>query len=447
MAPFGSSLPASQRRRLPPGRGHSREEAAENQRARLASALIELGYEHTGWRELCERAKLSKETLYRHYPGGVHDCFMAVCSELSDALVDRVAAAWMDGEQPGQRLALAVGRFAATIAEEPAAARLALCEPAAAGSGAIRQRQAVEARVQRLLLAGLEGEGIEPAPVAVQAMLAGLGAIARARLLAGRQRELSDQAGELGRWACLCLAAPPPADQKASRAVFRPSERLLSKAGHAGEPVRMRIEAATLALAAEHGYSALEDRAIRERAHVSCAEFGEHFDSEHAAFMAALGSVCGDALAHAINAGQNAGQWPRSVIAATRTLLSCVGCDETFARLLLIEMPAAGGGRGARDRLRLLCGVARMLRTRTPHRAQPSLLALEASIVACWEIAHRHSTHTGHDQLAALAPTISFIVLAPAIGVQAAREVLGAQAPRWTLQPPKARRAQPASTA
>jgi AcrR family transcriptional regulator len=447
MAPFGP--PLSSLRPLQPGRGRgglSAEEVAEDQRARLATALIELGYEHVTVHELYERAKVSKEAFYRHY-SGVADCFTAVFSELSEALIDRVVAAWMDGEQPGQRLALAVGRFAETIAEEPAAARLALCEPTAAGSGAIRERQAVEARVQRLLLAGLEPEGIKPAPVAVQAMLAGLGAIARARLLAGREGELREQAGELGRWACICLAAPPPADHQAPPAAFRPSERLLSKASHAGEPARLRIEAATLAHAAQQGYGALDDRAIRQRADVSCAEFEQHFDSEHAAFIAAIQSVCLDALLYAINAGQSAGKWPMSVAVATRTLLACVGEDEIFARLLLSEMPAAGGGRGGRDRLRLLTGIARMLRKRTPRHARPSPLALEASIVACWEIAHRHSAQAGPHQLAALAPTVAFIALAPAIGVKAARQVVGAQTPRWTLEPPATPRAQPTSSA
>jgi hypothetical protein len=63
--------------------------------------------------------------------------------------------------------------------------------------------------------------------------------------------------------------------------------------------------------------------------------------------------------------------------------------------------------------------------TRPPRRKAPSGLALQASAGAVWGIAHRHVAQHRARQLPALAPHMTYLLLAPVLGPkQAVRAIL-----------------------
>jgi AcrR family transcriptional regulator len=413
-------------------------EVAEIHRLRLANGLIaavaEHGYAGLDMRELYERAKVSKRHFYEHY-GSLCDCYMAVFTQITDALTDRLLNAWMGAgvDDPAGRLSSVVRVFVRSVAEEPAAARLALCEPCAVGASALQARQRFDVHLEELLLAGLQAYGLRPASIVVQAMFAGVSTVARAHLLSGREGELLAQADELGQWAWCCLAAPAPGSRGDARPfAFRPSVRLLAKAGVAEQPVRERILAATLEQAASHGCNGLSERAIRQRAKVTCAEFKQHFDCTDAAFAAVVARMWTEALTHAFTIAAQVREWPRAGLVAIETLLSCLVVDDLFARLAVAEMPTAGGMVGEEHRLRMSAAVARMLCKHVPRAARPSVTAAQASVAAIREIMQQHWDARERRRLLAVAPTLAFIALAPGAGAEAVLPV--------TVSAPSARR-------
>ncbi len=434
--PLVSPAPSLPLRRGRRGRdGPSETEVAEHQRARLTGALIteisEHGYDGLRLRALCDASGVSKRHFYLHYKS-LHDCYMAAFAQITDAFADRLVDAWMSGHGPQERLSLAVQCFAQSVAQEPGAARLVLCASSAAGQAAVRARLAFDARLEELLLAGLQAYGLRPSPVVVQAMFAGLSTVVRARLNDGREGELRELSTELGRWAWCCLSAPAPQDRAGRGAplCFSPSAHLLAKAGRADEPARVRILAATLEQAAEHGCGAVQERAIRQRAHVGCEEFRAHFEDCYDALATVLAEMWGETLKHAIAVARTVHEWPHGVPAAIRTLLASLAADELFVRLAITELPALDGARGERERLRMILAVARMLHRRMPSTARPSITATEASVAAAWETIRAHTASGERHGLLALAPTLAYLALAPGIGVEAAAEAVSSRPAR-----------------
>lgn len=409
--------------------GPSEQEIAEHQRARLQAAMLaavaEHGYEALSVSQLCRRAGVSKTTLYHHYKGGMHDCFLSLYEQALDALIARLVDAWLAGNEPDQRLSNVVAELVLTIAGEPAAARLVFREPFAVGPCAVEEVENAHRKVRDLFTAGLEGQGAHPSYTAVGAVVAGASSVVRARVLAGAHADLMEEGAELSRWACLCLQAPPE-DRRAAGLPFalRPSQPLLDRAGRSWEPVRARVAAATLSLVAEHGCAGVSEQAIRSAAQVTCAEFREHFGCVHAAFAHAVETLWTVALQYAARAGSTARQWPQGVARTTLALLSCLVADETFAHVAFVETSCSGGSGGLAARVRLLGGVASMLQRGAPRRMRPSRTAAEASIAACWAIVRERVRHGERHELVKDAPTLAFIVLAPAIGAQQAARAI-----------------------
>jgi AcrR family transcriptional regulator len=409
--------------------GPSEQEIAEHQRGRLQAAMLaavgEHGYEALSVSQLCRRAGVSKTTLYDHYKGGMHDCFLSLYEQVLEALIPRLVDAWLAGNEPDQRLCNVVSELVLTVAGEPAAARLAFREPFAVGPRAVEEVENAQTKVRDLLTAALQGQGVRPPETAVRAIVAGVISVVRARVLAEAHADLLQERAELSRWACLCLQAPPEDPRAAGPPfAFRPSERLLARAGQSWQPARARVAAATLSLVAERGSAGVSEQAIRSAAQVTRAEFREHFGGVHAALGHALETLWTEALQYAARAGSTASQWPQGVARATLALLSCLVADETFAHVAFVEIPYADGSGGLAERIRLLGGVASMLQRSAPKPTRPSRTAAEASVAACWAIVRDRVRNGERHELVKDAPTLAFVVLAPAVGARQAAQAI-----------------------
>lgn len=427
---------------LHPGRHRCEDVTAEQvtgamQRAKLGAATLaivaERGYEGLSTEKLCARAHISKRDLYRHHSGGYHDCFLELFDHASTGISERLTEAWHSGGNPAQWLRNAVEAFAEQVGSDPVVARLVLCEPFAAGPAATEAERVARERLVRRTAAALAEHGVQPAPLAVRAMIAALASVARVRLLAGAHERMRAEASLLADWACCCLQAPRAGIcAERTEPAGRPSRVLLAPQARRHADPRIRIIAATAALAAEHGYAGLTEQAIREGAGATCAQMhacfpGARAGSTFAPFMAALEWMWARALTRAAAAGRAMTDWPSGIARGAGALMSCLAEDETFARLAFVELPREGGAIAMAGRLRLLAGAAAMLSGSAPRGPCPPAPVAQASVAACGTIVAEHVAGGRTRQLPALAPTLSFIALAPAVGCERAASALKVQ--------------------
>lgn len=96
-------------RRLPPGRGQSREAVARNQRERLFAAMVaacaEKGYENTSVADLLEISGVSRNAFYEHFRDR-EDCFVAAAERMLEDVLT-MARHLIEGEGGGEERARA----------------------------------------------------------------------------------------------------------------------------------------------------------------------------------------------------------------------------------------------------------------------------------------------------------------------------------------------------
>ncbi|MGH2903618.1 MAG: TetR/AcrR family transcriptional regulator [Solirubrobacteraceae bacterium] len=410
--------------KLHPGPGSSPEQVASHQRGRIYGAMIELvserGYGAVTVKELVRLARVSKHTFYDHFDDK-DECFCATYEMLALRSIERVEAAQTGCADWQERLRLAFGAWAGGLASEPRAARVALVEAFAGGPAALQRMRHAEARFGTLIEQSFASapDGIAVPPLVVQGIVAGMARVARARLLAGRERELADLADEMLEWVfCLRCEETAALGRLAGPvdAVAQSGEALAVK--HEDDD-RERILDAVGWLAAHEGYWQLTIPRIRSVAGVSRKTFDANFDDVQGAFTATLERLTQRGLA-LVRPARLAGQdWPGAIHRALHALCGYVAADPVFARLGFVEVFAPGPD-GVRFRELMMTGLTEVFRASAPDAQRPPELAAQASVGAIWGIVHQHVAGGHAELLPGVAGTLSFLALAPAIGAEQA---------------------------
>lgn len=433
----GLPLPPERCPSLHPGRrgpgDRSAEQIAEIQRARLRGGLVasisKRGYGGLTVDEVARLARVSKRDLYRHFRGGLHDCFLDVFDQVSAFVLGRVAEGCGEADGPEAALGAYVIELMQLLREEPSAARLLLLEPFAVGQFALRRMHALGERIEAMLasdIARMRGE--QPPPLLSKAIVAGILALMRRALIMNTERELARSVQELTDWMLCSAWAPCAVRTRAGDIIPARIATDLPPVSGAGdeESQRQRILIATVRLASERGWAALCERDIREAAGVSCGEFRRFFGGKLGAFLAAVELLWGRAIAHASAVGAYADCWTEGLHRGVRALMECLIADPAFARLSFVDLVAAGAD-GVRGSDLLIGGVARRLRATVPRSRRPGTIAAHASVAAATAVV-RHRVHTREiERLRTDAPMLSFVALAPAVGVERAAEAVGAR--------------------
>jgi AcrR family transcriptional regulator len=130
--------------RLPRGRhGLSRADVAEQQRARIISALAkvltERGYVNTPVAAIIERAGVSRETFYEQF-ASKQECFVAALENTVQDLGAMLSTALDPPGTPIERFDRMLRVYLDALAARPDTARLFLIETYAAGDEAMRRR-------------------------------------------------------------------------------------------------------------------------------------------------------------------------------------------------------------------------------------------------------------------------------------------------------------------
>ncbi|HEX5592296.1 MAG TPA: TetR/AcrR family transcriptional regulator [Solirubrobacterales bacterium] len=413
-----------------------------HQRARLHEAMVELAAEH-GYNAfsvaaLVKRARVSKRDFYKHF-SGKEECFLDTYDIIINRSLRGIHAAVEGEEERHERLRLGFLTFADQLADNPEAARLALVEIRAAGTGAIermlRANRLIEALVAKCFT---PADGSPRLPrLLVKGIVAGCYRVARARLLSEHPRQLTLDREELMRWALsfcdddigrlrgLGLDGAPPLPATPAR----PSP---------GDE-RAMILAATARLASTEGSATLTVPRVRAAAGVSGSSFYAHFDGVADCFRTTLDTLSGRTLEAAEPFYLTTEDWASGVHRMIVRLCQHLAGDPTLADLAFRE-GFSPGPETIEWRSEMIARLAAMLRRGAPPTQKPTVLAAEASIGAMWGVVHHFVAGGSREKLPIAAPVLSYIALAPAIGGAAAVEAMVAPPTRGR---PAAKRSAP----
>ncbi len=422
-------------RQLKPRPGRSGEEVVQHQRGRLHAATIDLvaerGYPSLTVTGIARAAGVSTHTFYENF-SDKDDCFLSTYDLIVRHTAREVLAARAREREWREQARAGFVAFAREIAGKPKAARLALIEAFASDAGLARMSH-TNGLFETLVDESFDGsDGAKPPPLIVKAIVAGAIRIARARLLAGQEQRLADDADELMCWA---LSLPSDAATEvvagATRGLAaRPQPvalngngRLPANAGDEPDDERAMILTATTRLAVREGYAELTAPRIRAAAGVSKRRFQEYFDDVYDCFMAALQMRVEEVLERAKEAHLAAESWPRGIYRTLTTTCNGIADDPVLAKLAFVEI-FVPGRETIRWRDDLMARQTLFFQRTAPPELRPTELAAEASIGAVWGILHQAVAGGRARDLPHLAGTLTYLFLAPAIGPEPAREAI-----------------------
>lgn len=447
-APAAESSSEALYRKLSPGPGRPAREVALHQRARIHGAMIEIvgerGYRAVTVRELARLAGVSTRAFYEHFDGK-EDCFLRTYELVVQRTAGRIVVAQRGERDWEKQLRFAFAAFAREIEGKPHTGRLALVETFAVGPPALEQMRRAEG-----LFEGMVGEsfsrapdGIALPPLYIKGIVAGVGGVARARLLDGREQELAAVADALVDWAlsyrCDVAADVGCLDQTQAPGLGgepEPFKGLEDANGRTPGDERELILSAVAKLAASDGYWKLTVPRIRSTAGVSRRSFDAQFESVEDCFLAALELRVDWALSYAKRAFTEADSWSAGINRALVALCEHLAHDPVLGRLGFAEA-FAPGPEGMRRRECIMESITALFRDSAPPKRRPPRLAAEASVAAIWGILHYFVASGQAQRLSQVVPALSFIALAPAIGASAAADTIFREHSPLSLQPVK----------
>jgi AcrR family transcriptional regulator len=378
----------------------------------------EEGYDAVTVRRLSSLAGVSTRAFYANFEGK-EECFLRTYELVVRRAATRVAEAQAGGGDWLERLRLGFAAFAQEIETRPCAARLALVEAFSAGPAVIEQMKRSEGLFEAMISGSLSHspDGIVVPPLVVKGIVAGVSCLARKLVLTGREREMPLLADELLDWA---LAFHDPSVElldAAGPSVSAATPARRSPRPHGLAEERDLLLSAVEKLALAEGYAGLSLEGISAVAGLRKKSLEAQFESADECFFAALEERVFAAIDRA-SAPAKGFSWSHDVRGALTAFCEEIVRDIALARLAFVEAFASGGD-GARYRQRLLVSAAERFHRQLPADLRfSSEASIEASLAAVWKILHAYVTAGRTQQLPCVAPTLSFIVLAPLIGAE-----------------------------
>jgi AcrR family transcriptional regulator len=172
-----------------------------SRRQLILAAMIQVvgakGYRETAVADVLEAANTSRTTFYKYFDDK-HDCFLAAYEMLVEQVFAEVVSK-CDGDAPWMaRMAIGLATIVERFAVDPALARTAVVEVAAAGADARRLHWNAIARFTEYLDAGRELAGDKELPENISLMSAGaVSGLIFDELLAGRADQLPERLPDL----------------------------------------------------------------------------------------------------------------------------------------------------------------------------------------------------------------------------------------------------------
>jgi AcrR family transcriptional regulator len=403
---------------------------AAHQLDRVHGALIQVvaenGYDGVKVRDIVRVAEISSRAFYELF-ADKEDCFLQSYDLVARRATRGLVTAHGDASDLEERLRLSLDEMVDGIEREPQAARLALVEVYGAGEAASEHAW----RAERVLVGALveafasPPDGVVLPPLVLEGMVVGVAAVVRRRLLDGRLTRSRVRKDELVDWAFSYIDRAAGSLAQLDRRGLRPDKRFVPmtiESLDGEEPSlqvadRARVLAAISELTVADGYVGLTIPRIRSAAGITRRRFDAVFKDVEDGYLAAVELRVEEALGQAALARERAGSWAGGVYRVVATLCNRIGADAFLAKACRMD-DGPSGESAARMRQRLTAAILDLIEDGAPALGS-RLITREASTNALWGLFYRHNVRDWvlRRQIAA---TLSYMVLAPAIGAPAA---------------------------
>lgn len=413
---------------------------AHNQRIRIHGGMIEAvttrGYPQTSVKLVIGLAGVSRRSFYEQF-SGKEECFMATFDLIANRAVKRLTDAYRatEGDQR-QRLRAALRALGAELEQNPKALRLAVAESQTAGAEGLRRLQKTTALYEGLLAGALSGrcppaDGDEPAsgsealpPPVVRAIVGGLRRATQMRLLEDDTVDLAPLIREMEKWSLL-FQSPALGKLRPRRCANRPFPETLELEPDAcgGESRRARVLRSAIETGLrEPKFADLSAPRIAEGARLPFEAVTELYPDPQACYLEAL-EVLGDELLQLV-AGPEllSTEWPAAVCHAIVLLLTYLAGSP--ARLMTLAVRALEAGPVAIANMGgLAYELATMLTEGAPRRPR-TRIAVEGIAGGLWHILYCEALAGRGHRLPLLSEYVSYVVLTPYLGPEAAVEAI-----------------------
>jgi AcrR family transcriptional regulator len=425
------------RGKLSPGPGLPAAEVAAHQLARVHEALIEVvaesGYDGFKVRDVVRVAGVSSRAFYELFTDK-EDCFLQSYDLIARRATRGLVAAHGDAGGPRERLRRSLDEMVDGIEREPGSARLALIDVYGAGEAASEHAWRAERVLVGMLTEAITRppEGVVVPPMVLEGMAAGVAAVVRRRLLDGRVAQLGGLKNQLVDWACSYVDRAAGSLSQLDRKGLRPDrafvpmtiESLDGEEPSQAAADRVRVLEAIAELTVADGYPALRIPRIRSAAGITRRRFDAVFDDAEDGYVTAVELRVEDALAEAAQAREAAEGWAGGVYRVIATLCDRIGADAFLAKACRTD-DGPSGESAVRARQRLAAAIVDLIDDGTPALGS-TLLSGEASADALWGLFYRHNVRDWVLRRR-VAATLSYTVLAPAVGAPAALAAIQAE--------------------
>jgi AcrR family transcriptional regulator len=424
-------------KRLPHGPHRlDRKQVALHQRARIHGAMVEAisrsGYDGTSVKQVIGLAGVSRRSFYELF-ANKQECFLATFDLLTHREIQKVRRVYLSTDGELEARLRAVFQMGASIAhEQRKSSLLVLLDAQTAGAAGLLRLCRASAVCEQLL-----GECLADAPEATQlpplilrGITGGMHGALTARLRRGPLDESDDLAEELLHWTLSFRGPLTPAfsEQLSKRLKAQMREISFANAERQTLPEppekeeRERLLHAVLRLAARYEQKELTAPQVADEARVSIDTFFELFETKDDCFLAALDMVGEEILSITSDPGLDGADWPQAVRRALAAILEHLARNPLHARALVQD--AYNAGVPAFQQNIDLCEQVGAQLSRGAPAGMCRGLAGDAVAGALWQIVRYQVTEGRTQLLPALSDHLSYVVLTPFIGADAAVEVL-----------------------
>jgi AcrR family transcriptional regulator len=422
-----------------------RADRRNTQRDRLIAGMITAcsrhGYEGANVSRTIALAGVSRPTFYEYFTNK-HDCFLAAHGELARLLIWEVERA-VGSVGPDQAVQAAIRRFVELSQEFPDRADLLTNETIAGDRAALEAHD----RMMDQMAAVVETARAKASPATMTPdlpiqMVFGAGRWLLAPALRHGEHDLSALADDLASWVDSYMAPsgehrwntlePGPTlspSQHVSEVSLRPPPPIppgrpkLSRAEIARNQ-RERILYATATVAATKGYGASTIADITASAGVDRRVFYKHFRDKQEAFLAIHELAIHHVMALTARAFFSGTSWPDRVWEGLRATTQFEADHPVITHIGHVESHAVGAAAIQRvDDSRAAFTIFLQEGSQTLNKPL-SRTAMEAIAGAVFEIGYHEVRRGRSEQIARLAPTALYLVLAPFMGPTAANEFI-----------------------
>jgi AcrR family transcriptional regulator len=413
-------------------------------RERILTAIAELvghgAYTTTTVAQISKNAGVSTATFYLMFESKEH-CFLEAYENVAGELLGQLERNARASE-PSKLWHGALDAVFDLAASRPETMLLLTAEAQLSTRSAVEARDQLVADIESTIERRRDGRGPARSPDVPSKALIGATLRLLVRRLRGAHTDLEELREGLVRWIDSYQRTGPPRWQALTPArevragppnfsaglvpPSRPSRgRTRLSAEQVAENQRQRILHAAASVTAEKGYAETTVADIVASAGLAREVFYRHFRDKQDAFMNAYETGFQTLMALAVGAFYTSTDWPERIWRALRAYTDFMANFPNFAHLGMVESHTVSPELVARVDERVMAFTFFLQEGndyRDDERPTEPSVAAEAIAMAMYEITSHLIRHGRNDDLPGLLPLMSYIVLAPYTGAEAACE-------------------------